>query len=115
MRRHRAENRAVRRRVLQDLHVVIFGGDVALQQHVSVRIDQAGQADLAAEVDDCGAALGLRSVTELIDLFANDAKRDVLLRSVALAVVEGSAANIGDLGRGRLRLGLGESDGDREK
>ena len=60
LRRHRAENGAVRSRVLQQLHVVIFGGDVALQQYVGVGVDQSGQADLAGKVDDLGAALGLR-------------------------------------------------------
>ena len=98
------------------MHVVIFGGDVALQQHVSVSVDQSGQADLAGEVDDLGAALGLeRVVAELIDLFARDAQRDVLTGSVALAVVEGTAAQVGDAGRRGLRFGLGESDGGGEE
>ena len=43
--------RAVRQRFLEKLCVVILGGDVALQQRVDVRVDQAGQQRHVAEVD----------------------------------------------------------------
>ncbi len=37
------EDGAVRDGLLEELLVVIFRGDVALEQHVSVGIDEAGQ------------------------------------------------------------------------
>ena len=50
-----SQDRAVGRGPLQQLHVVVFGGDVTLQQHVGVGVDQSGKADLPAEIDDLGA------------------------------------------------------------
>jgi hypothetical protein len=83
---------------------------------VGVGVDQSRQADLAGEIDDLGATLGLRhDVAELIDLLARDAQRDVLARSVALAVVQGTAAQVGDPERRGLRFGLGESGGGGEE
>src|SRR5664280_801370 len=82
---------------------------------MGVGVDQSGQADFASKVDDLGAALGLRhGVAELIDPFAGDAQRDILAGGVALAVVKGTAAQVGDPGGRGLRLGLGESGGGGE-
>ena len=74
---------------------------------MSVRVDQAGQADLATEIDDRGAALRLNVLAELIDFVTDDSDRNVLACGIALAVIERAAADIGDRRRnGHLRLRL---------
>jgi len=46
--------RAIRHRLFEELIVVILGSNVALQQSVDVRIDEAGQQRHVAEVDHLG-------------------------------------------------------------
>src|SRR5271157_2842349 len=101
LRGDRAENGAVRRGLLQDLHVIVCGRDVALQQHVRMGVDQAGEADLAAEVDDFRASFLGDAVAELVDLPANDADPNVLARAVALAVIKRPAMQVDHFRRDR--------------
>src|SRR5208283_5381548 len=88
--RHRSQNRAIRNRVLQQLDVIIFGGDVALQQYVGMRVDETGQADLAAEIDDLRTALVGDKVADLVDLFSHYAEGNILACGVTLAIVKRS-------------------------
>jgi hypothetical protein len=62
--------RAIRHRLLEELRVVILGSDVALQQRVDVRVDQARQQRHVAEVDDL--RVGGNGAADRLDLVAAD-------------------------------------------
>jgi hypothetical protein len=91
----RSENRAVGLRLLEELLVVVVGGDVALQQDVRVRIDQPRQTGLAAQVDLRRVDGRLRrfAVAHFGDPLAADQKRDVPARRRALPVDQRSTVD----------------------
>ena len=103
-RRLRSQDRAVRVRLLQDLVVIIFLGDVALQQHVRVRVDQSRQARLARQIDHLRSARRRRS--DLRNLLSLDLHYHIAPRLLRPAVNQRSAVQIDRwFLRGRLRRG----------
>src|SRR5207302_4038749 len=88
-RRNGGPRRAIRERILQQLHVITTLGRVfTLQKNVRVRIDQAGHHGHAGEVDDVRAVRDSRGRADALDAIAADDEDLILFRRIGTAVDE---------------------------
>ena len=105
---HRGQDRAVLRRLLQQLLVVVGRRDVTLQQHVGVRVDQARKAGLLREIEHTRstAAWRDRAVSNFGDSSVLHYARHVRARRLIGPVDQSPAAHIAQLfGHGAVLRG----------
>jgi len=113
------ENRAIRRRLIQQLLVVRLRGGVALEQQVRMRVDQSRQHRHLRQIDHTRPArlpLNLRDRADRLDPVALDQDADARLRRVRSPVDQAPGLDEerrrGLGGLGCLRPG-GRGDGER--
>ena len=76
---HSRQDRAILRRLLQQLDIVVRRRDVALQEHVRMRVDQPRKAGLARQIDDLASC---SRGSYRFDLLALNRDDDVLSRLI---------------------------------
>src|SRR5262249_49875218 len=84
----RGEDGAVGDGVLEELLVVILGGDVAVEEHMSVNIDEAGKHGSVREVNGFDAGWGGAAGSDRDDVVAFNKDEYVVERLVGFAVEE---------------------------
>jgi hypothetical protein len=93
MRALRAPSGAVRNGVLEELFVVVLGGDIAVEKDVGVEVDEAGKNGGVREVDRFDAGRWRAAGRYGNDFISFDKDQDVIERIVALAVDHMPGAN----------------------